>query len=221
VPSNSSGWDHAPSRAAVRLVNATIIGAVTQEYRTRVGEVIAAIVLSIAFTVVVSGCNGHKTNTSVTAASARTDKDTEGAGSSSAGTTKAFQPYLESMRNLGTKLAGFVDSVQAAESAVSGSPDEGTMDATSLRSLQRDLKSVATELATVRPPPAVALDQKLLIKGVREYAAELTGVIIELRSGDDPPTVLASIVSLRGVKEMERASREITRKGYSIVNSTG
>ena len=57
---------------------------------------------------------------------------------------------------------------------------------------------------------------ELLVKGVREYADELNGVIAQVNAGNQREA-LGSIFTLKGVRDMSRASKSISKAGFVIV----
>ena len=83
--------------------------------------------------------------------------------------------------------------------------------------LQQELRKAATELAAIVPPKPIAAPQQLLLQGVQEYADELGAIIGKLKRGEPPPAALHAIASLKGVRDMGLASKEIFAKGYDIL----
>jgi hypothetical protein len=116
------------------------------------------------------------------------------------------------MRRLGSTLAASIRSAATADSRENTAP--ATV-AANLVKIQRALRSAADVLAAIGPPAAIRSDHALLLKGVREYAAELDEVISQLRGGQ--VTALKTITTLRGVRDMQRATYAILQKGYPIV----
>ncbi len=124
--------------------------------------------------------------------------------------TRAATPYERAMQRLGLKLSSTLRSIARTNSTTSA-----TTDVTNLERVQRELNDTAAQLARIVPPAKIAAPHALLLRGVREYAQELTGVIGRLQKGE--LGALHLIPSLRGVKDMGRASREIANAGYDII----
>jgi hypothetical protein len=116
------------------------------------------------------------------------------------------------MRRLGSTLSASIRTVATADSKPNTSP--ATV-AANLAKVQTALRRAASALETIKPPARVRSDHALLVKGVREYADELNGVIRQLRGGQ--AIALKKIPTLRGVRDMQRASYAIVQKGYAIV----
>jgi hypothetical protein len=120
------------------------------------------------------------------------------------------------MQQLGTRLSASLQIVGDAVRAAAGSPGAAARDARALRRAQRVLRATAAELARIVPPRALAADQRLLLKGVREYAAELDTVIARFGSGRRTTRAIESIPSLQGISDMTRATQRIRQRGYDI-----
>lgn len=116
------------------------------------------------------------------------------------------------MRRLGSTLSASIATIANADSKPNTSPKTV---AGNLAKVQRALRHAAAVLATIQPPARVRADHALLVKGVREYASELSGVIERLKGGQ--VVALKTIPTLRGVRDMQRASYAIVQKGYAIV----
>jgi hypothetical protein len=135
-----------------------------------------------------------------------------GSSSSSGGDlgNGGFSPYETQMQALGQTLgAALLDT---------GSSNRTATDAQVVRNLrkaQRALRSAAAKLAKIDPPPKAAAGHKLLEKGVREYADEIDGVIAKFQKGNRD--AVFAVASLKGVKDMTRATQDISKAGYIIV----
>ena len=139
-----------------------------------------------------------------------------GCGGGGAATTAAVpkvapteSSYVQSMRRLGRALSQTLTAVGAANGA------SVAKDAGNLRVAQRALRRAARSLAAITPPERVRAEHALLLRGVREYAQELNGVIARLKKGQI--RALRMIPTLKGVRDMERASNAIVAKGYEIL----
>ena len=177
---------------------------------------LAAVLLGSA--VLLSGCGGS--------GGSKGDQ-TAGAGSTVAGaptvtsaTTTAgsahLRPYETRMQALGASVSAVLTQVGNTEVESAQTANAGVRDAVALRKAQRALRAAAVQLEGITPPHRIAAEHRLLTRGVREYADELDGVIARLKAGDAPMTVLRSILTLTGIKEMQKASEQIAKKGYSI-----
>ncbi|MDX6442547.1 MAG: hypothetical protein QOE43_2276 [Gaiellaceae bacterium] len=144
-----------------------------------------------------------------------------GAGASSSTTTAATRTvaaapstandtYVTRMRKLGVTLSTAITLASQTNSATAPATD-----AANLVRVQRALIHAAAALAAITPPSNVRADHALLLKGVREYASELNGVIRRVRRGQ--VAALHSIPNLRGLHDMKRGSDAILAKGYAIV----
>jgi hypothetical protein len=155
----------------------------------------------VAAALAASGCGG-----------AGSPKGTESVRSTSpaAAPSDAESAYVVRMRALGASLAAATSLAGARNSASAPAKD-----AANLVRVQRALRRTAAGLEAITPPGPVRADHALLLKGVREYASELSGVIRRVRSGQ--VAALHSIPSLRGLHDMKRASDAFLQKGYQIV----
>lgn len=164
-------------------------------------RVSASCALSIA-AVAAAGCGGGGSTPTTTAAIAP--------ATTAAATTHAGTPYVVRMRKLGLKLATTITVATSTNSKTAPAKD-----AANLVKVQHALMRAAAGLDAISPPTAVRADHALLLKGVREYASELDGVIRKIRAGQ--VAALGSITNLRGLADMKRASDAIVAKGYPIV----
>jgi hypothetical protein len=83
-----------------------------------------------------------------------------------------------------------------------------------LRKAQVQLRSAADKLTAITPPAKIKAQHQLLIKGVREYASELDGVITKYKKGNKQ--AIYAVADLKGVKDMGRATVAISKAGYVI-----
>jgi hypothetical protein len=113
------------------------------------------------------------------------------------------------MRRLGGALAQTLTAVGAANT---GSPAKNAIN---IHFAQLGLRRAARSLAAITPPKRVRAEHALLLRGVREYAQELDGVIARLKNGQ--VRALRTIRTLKGVRDMQQASNAIVRKGYAII----
>jgi hypothetical protein len=96
----------------------------------------------------------------------------------------------------------------------------GTRVATSIQQIGQLIvggRSVAAKPRVIEivAPTTIKGPHELLTEGVREYADELAGVIADVSSGDTA-RALALIPTLKGIRDMTRASRAIENAGFDI-----
>jgi hypothetical protein len=122
------------------------------------------------------------------------------------------------MKTLGTTLGASLRLAGETELAAAASKTARQQDARALRKAQVALRGAVATLSRIHAPADIRQAQSLLVKGVKEYAAELDSVIAKLQASSAPTsTVLHTILHLKGLKDMQRASVEIAQHGYSIV----
>jgi hypothetical protein len=169
----------------------------------------------------IAGCGGGgRAATTSTGASSRSAPSSQRGASAPVrppvGLT-AKQKYERAMQALGGELESSLQLAGDTELASAGTKSATTRDAKALVKARIALRTAAAKLARIVPPPSVRSAQALLLKGVTEYADELGSVIDQLEAGSPPVAVLQNILRFQGVKDMETASIQIERKGYSIV----
>ena len=125
--------------------------------------------------------------------------------------------YERAMQVLGAELGSSLRLAGEIELSAAGKSSAGAKDANALKQARLALRSAAVQLGRITPPPGLRGAHALLVKAVNEYADELGGVINRLEAGGPPVTVLLEIFRLKGVRDMQRASIQIAKKGYSIV----
>ncbi len=118
------------------------------------------------------------------------------------------------MQALGTRLALVLE-----DSGLSITSQGATTDTIvgALHHAQHQLRASAIALAKLRPPSRIKAFHNELLTGVREFADELDKLIASAKSGTDGVHIAATIPTLKGLKEMQRASDAITKAGYVIV----
>jgi hypothetical protein len=153
----------------------------------------SALLLAAALAFLAAGCGG-------------------GGGSSggSSSNSKPFSTYETSMQALGARLSQSIRLSGLANRNASKAKV-----ATNLRHVQVELRAAATELAKITPPANVRAAHRELIRGVREYADELSGVIANVEA-KGPRRALPAIVTLKGIRDMATASQKIAKAGYII-----
>jgi hypothetical protein len=157
----------------------------------------ALLVLAACVVAVAAGCGGGSKNTTTQ------------------GLNAPLSPYERAMLRLGGSLNLVLTQIgQANRTAKGPKPVEANL----LKS-QRDLRAAAAKLAKIVPPANVKVYQQQLVKGVNDYADELTGVIAQLRAGVGP-RALAVIPNLKGLREMSVATTKIVNAGYVITISS-
>jgi hypothetical protein len=133
-----------------------------------------------------------------------------GGGSNNAA-EQSFSTYETSMQALGRTLGAAITA--SGNANISATP---AAIARNLRRVQVELRTAAVKLEKITPPAQVRAQHELLTKGVREFADELDGVIAQAKSGNQRQA-LGSIVTLKGIKDMSRASQAIAKAGFVIV----
>jgi len=172
----------------------------------RIGPIAGVLATACVLAFTATGCGGGAKSGSAAATTQSQSPSTRASAS------RAGSSYVARMRRLGSTLAASIRSAAAADSRENTAP--ATV-AANLVKIQRALRSAAIALASIGPPASIRSDHALLLKGVREYATELDGVIRRLRGGQ--VTALKAIPTLRGVRDMQRATYAIVEKGYPIV----
>jgi hypothetical protein len=125
--------------------------------------------------------------------------------------------YERAMQTLGGQLESSLRLAGDIEVASGGRQSAAAKDAKALEQARIALRRAAAKLERIVPPPSLRPAQGLLITGVSKYADELGRVIAQLEAGGAPVVVLQNILRFQGIKDMERASIQIEKKGYSIV----
>jgi hypothetical protein len=129
-------------------------------------------------------------------------------------TLRHHSAYETAMQVLGNRLALVLEESGITVRSQGATTDEIVR---ALRTAQHQLRVSAAALAKLRPPGEIVTFHDRLIKGVRDFATELDGVIASARSGTDGIRIAAEIPTLKGLIEMQHASDAITRAGYVIV----
>jgi hypothetical protein len=148
-----------------------------------------------------------------------------GGGSSSATTTvklSAKGVYEQKMQLLNQQLDSVMLAVSNANETQlpSGQPLPAKTEAENLQVAQNGMRSAAAKLAKIIPPPKIRAAHALLLKGLREDAAELTPVIARLKQGHaNTVKILQSILTLKGLGIMRTASLRIEKAGYDILGT--
>jgi hypothetical protein len=127
--------------------------------------------------------------------------------------SRTLSAYEVEMRPLGDKVAA--ELARAGRGVAQPDADRGSIERT-LLSVQVELRAAAARLQRIEPPVRIRAQHRRLIRAVREFADELTGVIAGVRHGSQVP-VYMQIPRLKGLKDMQRASDAITKAGYAIV----
>jgi hypothetical protein len=125
-----------------------------------------------------------------------------------------YSVYETAMQVLGNRLALALED----SGLTVNSPGSTTGEVVAaLRRAQHQLRVSAVALAKIKPPRKIRALHDQLLKGVRDFAAELDGVIASAERGADSLHIAATIPTLKGLREMQRASDAITKAGYVIV----
>jgi hypothetical protein len=134
-----------------------------------------------------------------------------GGNGGDAGGSQSFSNYELAMQALGRHLGAVI--VASGNQNISASPARIVKN---LRHVQAELRTTAVKLEQIKPPAKIKTDHELMIRGVREYATELNGVIAEVKRGDKSGA-LGSISTLKGVRDMTDASHSIAKAGFVIL----
>jgi len=168
----------------------------------------AAGVLAVAATVIAAaGCGGgggSKTAEGTTAAGTTTAPAATTTAASSAPLTKAA--YVTKMRAIGRSLSTSLNSLNGATTAAKA--------AIALSTVQKDLRTAATQIESISPPNAIKAQHQQLAKAVTDFADELGPIITKLKGGT--LGALSSVTTLKGLREIQTASTAIANKGYKI-----
>jgi hypothetical protein len=155
---------------------------------------LSVLLLGTVLAVVGAGCGGGGSKTSTPEASA----------------PSGFSTYETQMQQLGSTLGRSLMRLGTANR------DATTAQiVANVHRAQADLRAAAVQLNAITPPAKVKVQHQLLIKGVREYADELDGVVTRLKRGDRQ--AVFRVTTLKGIKDMEMASTAIRKAGYTIV----
>lgn len=118
------------------------------------------------------------------------------------------------MHSLGNRLGAAADGLYPLDSGTRGSAVTRAAIAKLLRA-RATVIDVAAQLATIRPPAAVASDHRRLRTAVLRLSAQIGLLVKSLRIGDtDTFNSLSQLPALRGVIS---ATDLMKRKGYDIV----
>jgi hypothetical protein len=129
--------------------------------------------------------------------------------------------YEQKMQLLNQQLDSVMLAVSNANNSqtAQGTPLPAKTEAENLQIAQNGMETAAGKLAKIVPPADIKAAHALLLKGLREDAAELTPVIAALKKGGDPLKVLPSVLTLKGLQIMRTASVEIEKAGYDILGT--
>jgi hypothetical protein len=178
---------------------------------------IAAPGLFLLLLLLASGCGGGKSPAATDGSAGSTTGSTPPAASASHVPLTSKRQYEHAMQVLGSSLETSLRLAGEVELAEAGKKSANSADASALESARRALRSAAVGLKRIVPPGQIRDAHALLIKGVLEYATELGRVISQLHAGGAPVVVLQTILRLKGVLDMQRASIQLAKRGYSIV----
>jgi hypothetical protein len=88
-----------------------------------------------------------------------------------------------------------------------------------LAQLRTRLRVADAKLGSMSPPAGIKAVHERLVRAVGELGDELGQVIVKVKSGD--LLALASVVSLKGVTDLEVANAALARAGYHIPLALG
>ena len=164
---------------------------------------LAVLALSAGIAVLAPGCGGHAPETKARANPPILRPQ-----------PRHYSRYETAMQALGNRLAL---ALEQSGRAVNAQGATTAVIVQALRVAQRQLRASAVALARLRPPGKVKALHEELLTGVRQFAVELDTVIASARRGTDGVRIAATIPTLQGLKEMQRASDAIGKAGYVIV----
>jgi hypothetical protein len=174
--------------------------------------------------VLASGCGGGGKSSSVaatttpttktpTAKTATTDTPTTETAATATARGGQYSDYELKMQVLGDRLARVLARTGRDIALPGVKPALLERD---LLTAQTQIRAAAVGLEHIKPPPEIEAKHKRLVTAVREFAAELDGVIAGLKEQNGAP-LTAVIPQLKGVRDMAKASDAITKAGYAIV----
>jgi hypothetical protein len=114
--------------------------------------------------------------------------------------------YTNQLTAIGKNVSSSIGSVAALNSASSAY--------LALGKAQVALQVAAKKLSSIKPPANVATAHAKLTAAVGELAAELSPVRAKLKAGN--LQALASVLSLKGMKDLLAANAALARAGYHI-----
>jgi hypothetical protein len=169
------------------------------------------LLLLACFAVAATACGGGSTSTASTRSASPVTETTPPIQHTQ---PTHYSRYETAMQALGNKLALALENSGRSVSA-QGATTAMIIDA--LRTAQRQLRASAAGLEHITPPAKIKHLHERLLTSVREFADELSTVIASAKSGSDGVHIAAMIPTLKGLKDMQRASDAITKAGYVIV----
>ena len=78
------------------------------------------------------------------------------------------------------------------------------------------LREFVDELDKVNPPAEIESTHADLIKGMRQLADDLGGLVEKLDKAKDPSEALAALFGLKSFQTLLRVQREFQKKGYKL-----
>jgi len=166
----------------------------------------ALLALLGALAALASGCGGGGKSSS-----AAETTPTESSTTTSA--SGRYSDYELRMQELGVQLARVLEPTARDVAVQNAKPALIRRD---LRTAQKRILAAAVSLQQIKPPANVEAQHRQLIAAVREFAAELNGVIKTV-SHQNGAQLNQLINGLAGISDMARASDAITKAGYVIV----
>lgn len=175
---------------------------------------IPLLLASAAMAMLAVGCGGQTRAGSSTSNGQATSPATQASPPVQRPAPRHYSPYETAMQALGNRLALVMEEsglTVRSQGATSG------VIVRALRVAQHQLRVSANALAKLKPPARIKALHRQLLTGVRRLAAEFDSVIVSAKSGTDGIRIAATIPTLPGLKEMQRASDAIVKAGYAIV----
>jgi hypothetical protein len=167
-------------------------------------KVAGPLVAAGAILLLATGCGGGGSSTTTAASPATSVGTTTAATTTSSALSKSA--YSAEMRALSRSLNGTASALTTVTTAKAA--------ATLLEKIQTQLRTAADKLANIDPPASVKPQHEQLVKGIRDFADELDGVIAKLKGGSYQ--ALQSIATLKGLGEIQAATSQIANKGFKI-----
>jgi hypothetical protein len=93
-------------------------------------------------------------------------------------------------------------------------PSDLSSAAAELTTVEAALRKAASQLAAIKPPPAIRAEHERLVEGMNELASGVTPLIAKLKSGNLEDASAA--FSLKAARDVRTAIAAINHAGYKI-----
>ncbi len=119
-------------------------------------------------------------------------------------TKTAYVTQLKTIGKHATTSIAKLDAVKTATGAAS-----------LLATMQTNLKADARKLGALRPPLKVVAINRQLVRALDELVVELNPIITKFRA-HEPGQAIASLSTLKGLRDLETSGAALSRAGYGI-----